>query len=97
MRPTAPALIVATALLALPASAPAVPSAPPVAQASAECRASYVLTTRGISCAKARRHVRRLRRGGRAPRGWRCNSGSDFRSGGICVRGRRFFAWHPGD
>ncbi len=97
MTRTTVALLATCALLALPAPASAAPSGPPVAQASAECRASYVLTTRGISCAKARRHVRRLRRGGDAPRGWRCNSGSDFRSGGICVKGRRYFAWHPGD
>ena len=95
LRSTA-ALLATAVLLALSASAPAAPAAPS-APSLAECRASYVLTTRGISCAKARRHVRRLRDGGPKPRGWRCNSGSDFETGGICVRGRRFFAWHPGD
>ena len=57
---------------------------------------TYILSYRGLSCRSARRKVRHVHRHRRL-RGWRCTSGSRFRTGGFCRRGRRHFAWHPGD
>jgi len=58
---------------------------------------TYVMYRRGVSCAFARRWVRRLHYTKRGPRGWRCGSGSGYRTGGGCARGRQSFGWHPGD
>jgi len=57
---------------------------------------TFILSYRGLSCASARRKVRYVHRH-RGLRGWRCSSGSGFRTGGFCRRGRRHFAWHPVD
>jgi hypothetical protein len=57
---------------------------------------AYVLYYRGISCRSARRKVRYVHRHKRLP-GWRCSSGSNFRTGGACTRGRKQFGWHPFD
>jgi hypothetical protein len=57
---------------------------------------TYVLYYRGMTCATARRRVRHVHRY-RLLRGWRCSSGSRFRTGGFCRRGTRYFGWHPGD
>ena len=57
---------------------------------------TYILFYRGLGCTSARRKVRHVHRHGRL-RGWRCTSGSGFRTGGQCKRGRRYFAWHPPD
>ena len=58
---------------------------------------SYVLARDGVGCRFAKRWVRRLHAHGEGPRGWRCESGSDYRTGGTCARGDRLFAWHPYD
>jgi hypothetical protein len=61
---------------------------------------TYVLYRRGgVRCLFARRWVRRLHNSGgmNKPPGWRCTSGSGYRRGGNCTRGRRAFGWHPGD
>lgn len=58
---------------------------------------TYVMYRRGVSCAFARRWVRRLHYRKQEPRGWRCSSGTRYRTGGGCARGRRSFGWHPGD
>ena len=60
---------------------------------------SYVLYKRGVRCVFAKRWVRRLNRsrGRNKPAGFKCSSGSKFRTGGSCVRGNRVFGWHPGD
>jgi hypothetical protein len=51
-------------------------------------------TARGGGAARRRvRHVHRYR----SLRGWRCSSGSRFRTGGYCSRARSYFGWHPGD
>ncbi len=57
---------------------------------------TFVLFHRRISCRSARRKVRHVHRHKRL-RGWRCSSGSRFRTGGFCKRGSRVFAWHPPD
>ncbi len=57
---------------------------------------TYVLFYRNISCTSARRKVRYVHRHKRL-RGWRCGSGSGFRTGGGCERGSRMFLWHPLD
>lgn len=59
-------------------------------------RRTYVLFHRRISCTSARRKVRHVHSHKRL-RGWRCSSGSGFRTGGFCQRGRKTFGWHPGD
>ncbi len=56
----------------------------------------YVLYYARMGCAKARRRVRHVHRYKRL-RGWRCSSGTRFRTGGHCKRGGRYFGWHPGD
>lgn len=57
---------------------------------------TYILSYRGLSCRSARRKVRHVHRHRRL-RGWRCTSGTRFRTGGFCRRERRHFAWHPVD
>ncbi len=57
---------------------------------------AYILFYRRISCTSARRKVRHVHRFKRL-RGWKCSSGSGFRTGGFCKRGARQFGWHPGD
>jgi len=57
---------------------------------------AYILSYRRISCYSARRGVRYVHRHKRLP-GWRCSSGSRFRTGGYCSRGSKSFGWHPGD
>ena len=60
---------------------------------------SYVLYRRGLSCRSARRLVLALSSsGGRdKPSGYACSSGSTYRTGGYCERGRKHFGWHPLD
>jgi hypothetical protein len=62
-------------------------------------RASYVLYRRGVSCTFAKRWAKRLAssNGRRKPSGYACSSGSKFRGGGYCERGKRHFGWHGGD
>jgi hypothetical protein len=59
----------------------------------------YVLFRKNVRCLFAKRWVRRLNRsrGANKPKGFKCTSGSKFRTGGQCVRGKRVFGWHPGD
>lgn len=56
----------------------------------------YVLFYKRLSCTSARRKVRHVHRFKKL-RGWKCSSGSRFRTGGFCQRGARQFGWHPGD
>ena len=58
----------------------------------------HVLYRHGVSCSYAKRWARKLAatRGGSKPRGFRCTSGSKFRSGGYCERGNKHFGWHRG-
>jgi hypothetical protein len=61
---------------------------------------SYVLYRKGrVRCLFAKRWVRRLNRsrGDNSPPGWACESGTNFRTGGACSKGRRAFGWHPAD
>ena len=61
---------------------------------------AYVLYRTGrVGCTFAKRWVRRLNRsrGASKPPGWRCTSGSGYRTGGGCTRGSRAFGWHPLD
>lgn len=61
----------------------------------------YVLYRDGVSCRFAKGWVRRLygTRGRKRPRGFRCSTGSGFRSGAYCADRRRgrLFGWHPYD
>lgn len=57
---------------------------------------TFILSYRGLGCTSARRKVRYVHRRRRL-RGWSCSSGTRFRTGGFCRRGRRYFAWHPVD
>lgn len=61
---------------------------------------AYVLYRQGrVGCTFAKRWVRRLRAsaGRNKPPGWRCSSGSRYRTGGGCTRSNRTFGWHPAD
>jgi hypothetical protein len=61
---------------------------------------AYVLgKSRRVRCLFAKRWVRRLNRsrGDNSPPGWTCESGSNFRTGGSCSKGNRYFGWHPYD
>jgi hypothetical protein len=68
----------------------------------AKCRSvsyggrTYVLAYRGLGCRSARRKVRYVH-AHKSLAGWKCRSGSGFRTGGSCKRGASYFAWHPGD
>jgi hypothetical protein len=57
---------------------------------------TYVMSHVRISCPSARRKIRYVNRYKRLP-GWRCESGTNFRTGGGCTRGRKYFGWHPAD
>jgi hypothetical protein len=57
---------------------------------------TYVLYRQRVGCRSARRKVRYVHRHKRLP-GWRCQSGSNFETGGGCSRGDRLFGWHPFD
>ena len=57
---------------------------------------TYVLGYKGLSCASARRKVRHVNRT-KSLGGWKCSSGSKFRTGGYCKKGSAYFTWHPGD
>jgi hypothetical protein len=91
------ALTSALVLLAAPT-----PARPGERAASAACNSvsyegrTYVLYRRAIGCRSARRKVRQVHRHKRLP-GWRCQSGSNFETGGGCRRGRKLFGWHPLD
>lgn len=58
----------------------------------------HVLYRHGVSCGYAKRWTRKLAatRGRAKPRGFRCSSGSRYRSGGYCERGGKHFGWHRG-
>jgi hypothetical protein len=101
--------LLAGSLLLLGLVAPPPVSALPQATAAGKARLAgcntvayggrtFVLYKTGVTCAFARRWVRTLNRTRRGPRGWTCSSGSRFRTGGFCQKGRRYqFGWHPGD
>ena len=57
---------------------------------------TYVMYHVRISCPSARRKIRYVHRHRRLP-GWKCQSGTKFRTGGGCTRGRMSFGWHPAD
>ncbi len=57
---------------------------------------TYVLAYKGLSCRSARRKVRHVHLH-KSLSGWKCTSGSRFRTGGYCKRDASFFSWHPGD
>jgi hypothetical protein len=97
-------LLVCTAAVAAPAGGAA--AAPDAEATAAACNSvrydgrSYVLYRQGaVRCKFARKWVRRLHRseGRNEPAGWTCSSGSNFRTGGGCTKGRKAFGWHPGD
>jgi hypothetical protein len=62
---------------------------------------TYILYKQRVKCRFARRWVKRLHRTKEGPPGWKCSSGSNYRTGGYCERrsegGKRLFGWHPGD
>ncbi|MBA2507011.1 MAG: hypothetical protein H0V29_13895 [Thermoleophilaceae bacterium] len=59
----------------------------------------HVFYKQGVSCRFAKSWVYRLygSGGGKRPSGFKCSSGSGFRSGGYCARGSKVFGWHPYD
>jgi hypothetical protein len=77
---------------------------PPAAHASG-CNSvhyggrAFVFYRKNVRCLFAKRWVRRLNRshGRNKPPGWRCESGSGYRTGGSCSRGKGLFGWHPYD
>ena len=93
----------ACAALALPSGATAARSDTDASATSARCQTvsyggrTYVMYRNRVKCANSRRWIKRLHRTKRGPKGWNCGSGSNFRSGGNCSRGQRYFGWHPGD
>lgn len=89
----------ASALVAATAQPLAAPSVAVIAACSSVAYGgrTYIMYRRGVSCGFARRWVRRLHYTKRGPRGWRCGTGSGYRTGGGCARGGRSFGWHPGD
>ena len=61
---------------------------------------AYVLYRQGgVKCKFAKRWVKRLHRssGQNKPAGWKCSSGTRYRTGGQCTKGSKAFGWHPGD
>ena len=93
--------LASAAVLGPVASAPAARA--PTAHAASACPSvayagrSYVLYRERVGCTFAKRWVRRLHSTGLGPRRWRCETGSDYATGGMCSRGRRLFGWHPYD
>ena len=51
----------------------------------------------GVTCRYARRWIKRLHNTKHGPKHWSCSSGTQFRTGGFCSRGSRYFGWHPAD
>ena len=58
---------------------------------------SYVMFRQNVGCRFAKLAIRRLATTGRKPRGYRCTSGSGFKTGGFCKKDSKQFGWHPGD
>ena len=92
------ALVFSVALLAAATGASA-SSPEPTAQATRNCdtRRFVIYAFGGVTCRQARYRVRWMRRHRRGYPGYRCSSGSGFRSGAFCERGRRVFGFHPRD
>lgn len=94
-------VLAALALAALSAAPPSSPLGP--AEAEAGCGSvayrgrSYIMFRQNVGCRFAKLAIRRLATTGRKPRGYRCTSGSRFKTGGFCRDGARQFGWHPGD
>jgi hypothetical protein len=60
----------------------------------------YVLFRQGgVKCKFAKRWVKRLHNSGgqNKPAGWKCSSGTKYKTGGQCTKGSKAFGWHPGD
>jgi hypothetical protein len=97
--PISVTVVLAAVLASFAAASPATEGEP---TGSAACSSvgyegrTYALYYRRITCRSARRKVRYVHRHKRLP-GWRCQSGSDFETGGGCRRGRKLFGWHPFD
>ncbi len=100
-----PLLLVAGLLATVALAPPAAGWVKPRELQAAACGAvkigskTYVLYRQRVSCSYAKRWTRKVAnsRGRTKPRGWKCTSGSKFRSGGYCQKGRKHFGWHPGD
>jgi hypothetical protein len=61
-----------------------------------------ILLKNGVGCRFARHSIRRLAKtkGDEKPEGYKCSSGSKFRTGGYCEKKQnknRNFSWHPAD
>jgi hypothetical protein len=72
---------------------------PRSARASRSCdtRRFVIYAFGGVTCRKARRGVRWMRRHRKGYPGYNCSSGSGYRTGAYCKRGRRVFGFHPYD
>jgi hypothetical protein len=73
------------------------PTPSPHAARSCDTRNFVIYAFGGVTCREARRGVRWMRRHRRGYPGYRCSSGSGYRSGAYCKRGRRVFGFHPYD
>jgi len=94
------ALTTAFAVLALSGapSAGASPAAPTITSPAAFAPSATIAAACTSVSYGGRTYVMyRLHYTKRGPRGWRCGSGSGYRTGGGCARGRQSFGWHPGD
>jgi hypothetical protein len=63
---------------------------------------TYVFYRQNMSCRRAKRYAHRVyeSNGNWWPDRFKCGSGSNFNSGGSCVKRRgqdELFGWHPGD
>ena len=94
-RPILAALVCAAISLSAAAS-PAIATSAGCQTVSYEGR-TFIMYKHGVKCTSARRWVKRLHKTKRGPKGWTCSSGSNYRTGGYCSRGSRYFGWHPAD
>ncbi len=96
------AMLLVTLVLIPGSSAPADTGGPSAQALAAKCQSvsyggnRYILDYQGIGCRSARRKVRYVHEHKRLP-GWKCQSGTNFRTGGGCVRGSKVVGWYPAD
>ncbi len=64
---------------------------------SCDTRNFVVYASGGVTCRQARHRVRWMRSHRRGYPGYNCSSGSGYRTGAYCKRGRRVFGFHPYD
>jgi hypothetical protein len=91
-------LIIGLAALALMGAVSATVSAHPELHRSCKQRVTYYIGVGHVTCRFAIRSVRRMERGGPAPRRWRCaGNRASRRHTGYCRSRGRVFHWIDGE